>query len=189
MNTVLKAIAERRCVRKYESRPIPRDTIEAIITAGNQAPSAMNSQPWRFVVIDDPDFRNKLVSAAIPRANTFLEPLRVSHPERYGLIRKRFEELIDPIYYSAPVVIFVIGSGPFADNSCPLACENMMLAAHSLGMGSCWVHFGSFAAADPEIEKALELRSDEKIYGPLIFGYSQGHPEPPAKKPPVVKWI
>ncbi|MFH1147550.1 MAG: nitroreductase [Pseudomonadota bacterium] len=189
MNAVLKAIAERRCVRKYESRPVPRDMIEAVIIAGNQAPSAMNSQPWRFVVIDDPDFRNRLVSAAVSQADNFLEPLKVNHPERYGLIRKRFEELTDPIYYSAPVVVFVIGSGPFADMSCPLACENMMLAAHSLGLGSCWVHFGSFAAADPEIKAALDLSPEEKIYGPLIFGYAQGYPEPPTKKPPVVKWI
>ena len=132
MNPVLKAIAERRAVRSYESKPVPREIINKIIEAANQAPSAMNSQPWRFVIVEDKEFHRELTEAAIPNSKKRLEPFKDIDPERYQSIMKRYEELEDPIYYSAPVIIFVIGSGQFADLSCPLACENIMLGAYSL---------------------------------------------------------
>jgi nitroreductase len=189
MNPVLKAIAERRAVRSYESKPIPREIINKIIEAANQAPSAMNSQPWRFVVVEDREFHRKLTEAAIPKSKKILEPFKDVNTERYQSIMKRYEELEDPIYYSAPVIIFVIGSGKFVDLSCPLACENIMLAAYSLGLGSCWVHFGSLVTDNEEIRKELELSDDERIYGPIIIGYTQNFPEPPPKEEPRVKWI
>jgi nitroreductase len=189
MNPVLKAIAERRAVRSYESRPVPKDIINKIIVAANQAPSAMNSQPWRFAVVEDKEFHKKLVEAAIPNSKRMLEPFKDINPERYQAIMKRYEELEDPIYYSAPVIIFVIGSGQFVDLSCTLACENIMLAAYSLGLGSCYVHFGSLVTDNEEIRKELELSEDEKIYGPIIIGYTQKFPEPPPKNEPRVKWI
>ena len=52
MNAIIEAIKKRRSVRSYESKPIPKDIINMIIEAGNEAPSAMNSQPWRFVVVE-----------------------------------------------------------------------------------------------------------------------------------------
>lgn len=189
MNPVLKAIEERRAVRSYESKSVPRDIINKIIEAANQAPSTMNSQPWRFVVVEDKEFHRKLTGAAILRSKKWLEPFRDVNPERYQAIMKRYEELEDPIYYSAPVIIFVIGSGQFADLSCPLACQNIMLAAYSLGLGSCWVHLGSLVTDNEEIKRKLELSENEKIYGPIIVGYTKQFPEPPPKKEPRVKWI
>lgn len=53
MNPVIEAIKKRRSVRSYDPKPIPKNIMNAIIEAGNQAPSAMNSQPWRFVVVED----------------------------------------------------------------------------------------------------------------------------------------
>jgi nitroreductase len=189
MNEVLKAIAERRAVREYTAAKVPKDTLLKIIEAANQAPSAMNSQPWRFVVVEDGDFHQKLLRAAIPNAKRMLEPFREINPERYEMIMQRYKELPDPVYYSAPVIIFVIGSGIFAGLSCPLACENLMLAAYSLGLGSCWVHFGSLVTDDEEIKKVLELSEDEKIFGPIVIGYTENFPQSPPKKEPVIKWI
>jgi len=189
MKDVLKAISERRAVRSYESRTVPKEVVKTIIEAGNQAPSAMNSQPWRFVVVQDKEFHKKLIRVAIKNSKVRLESLKDMYPDRYQTILKRYEELEDPIYYSAPIIIFVIGSGIFADLSCPLACQNIMLAAYSLGLGSCWVHFGSLVTDDEEIRRALELSEDEKIYGPIIIGYPQKYPEPPPKKEPNIKWI
>jgi nitroreductase len=189
MNEILSAIRARRSVRAYEPKKAPKEDINSIIEAGNNAPSGMNSQPWRFVVVEDDALHKKMIEAATPNAKTLLSPLKTSNPERYELIMKRYEELQDPIYYSAPAIIFVIGQGPYADLSCPLACENMMLAAYSLGLGSCWVQFGSLIAGNEEIREALELKEDEKIFGPIIVGYPQGVTEPPEKKPPEIKWI
>jgi nitroreductase len=189
MNPVIEAIATRRSVRSYENKPVPRHILQAIIEAGNQAPSAMNSQPWRFVVVEDQGLKRKLLNASRPKALGILENVKEADPERYAQIMKRYEEMEDPIYYSAPVILFVIGSGRYADHSCPLACENIMLAAYSLGVGSCWVGFGSMVTEDAEIIKELELKDDEKIYGPIILGYPKVYPEPPSKKEPGVKFI
>lgn len=189
MNAVIEAIAKRRSVRSYETKPLPRDVLKTIIEAGNQAPSAMNSQPWRFVVVEDGDLKRKLLNASRPKALGILENVKAVDPERYAQIMKRYDEMDDPIYYSAPAILFVIGSGRYADHSCPLACENVMLAAYSLGVGSCWVGFGSMVTEDAGIIEALELKEDEKIYGPIILGYPKDYPDPPPKKEPVVKYI
>ncbi len=188
-NEVLKAIKTRRAVRAYETGKIPRDMLNKIIEAGNDAPSAMNSQPWRFVVVEDEALHQKLVETAIPNAKKLLEHVKISNPERYQAIMKRYEELKDPIYYSAPAIIFVIGEGKYADLSCPLACENMMLAAFSLGLGTCWVQFGSLITDNKEITGVLELTEDEKIFGPILVGYPKSMPEPPVKKAPEIKWL
>lgn len=134
MNATIETIKKRRSVRAYEAKVIPRDILNVIIDAGNEAPSAMNSQPWRFVVVQDMDAKRKLLGAALPKAKMITEKVKDIDPERYEAMKKRQAELPDPVYYSAPAIIFVIGNGMYAEHSCPLACENMMLAAQSLGL-------------------------------------------------------
>jgi nitroreductase len=87
------------------------------------------------------------------------------------------------------VIVFVIGTGRYAHHSCPLACQNMMLAAHSMGLGSCWVGFGSMVTDDEETMKILDMEEDETIFGPILLGYPEGYPERPHKKEPAVKWV
>lgn len=77
MNAIIEAIKKRRSVRSYESKPIPKDIINMIIEAGNEAPSAMNSQPWRFVVVEDKKVKEKLLGAALPNARRFWKWLKM----------------------------------------------------------------------------------------------------------------
>jgi nitroreductase len=189
MNDVINTIKSRRSIRAYEAKPIPRDILNTIIEAGNEAPSAMNSQPWRFVVVENRDAKKKLLAAALPRAMKIMEMVKDVDPERYDAIKKRYAEMPDPVYYSAPAILFVIGNGSYADHSCPLACENMMLAAHSLGLGSCWVGFGAMVLDDQEVCGLLDLQEGDAIFGPILLGYPQAHPPRPPKKDPKVKWV
>lgn len=189
MNAVIDSIMKRRSVRSYEARKVPSHLIRTIIEAGNEAPSAMNSQPWRFAVVQKDSTKLELVRAAKPAAQKLFDSLREMNPARFETIMQRFRELDDPIYYSAPVIIFVIGSGRYASQSCPLACENMMLAAHSLGLGSCWVGLGALAAEDPEVGKLLDLGDEETVYGPILIGYPKERPERPSKREPHITWI
>jgi len=189
MNTFIEALKKRRSVRSYDTKTIPRDILSAIIEAGNEAPSAMNSQPWRFVVVEDREMKKKLLGAALPQAKKITEMVKDVDPERYEMMKKRYAELPDPVYYSAPAIVFVIGSGRYAAHSCPLACENMMLAAYSLGLGSCWVGFGAMVTEDPAIRSILELKDDDAIFGPILLGYPKGETKRPPKKQPLVKWI
>ncbi len=205
MNPIVKAIKERRSVRCYRSQPVPRDLVEAVIDAGNWAPTGGNLQRWRFVVAEDARFRKRLLMAARPtwkkvlnqwlnsESIVFREALMDLHPRCLGWPRQSYEEtlsqalqLADGIYWGAPVVIFVIGT---AAQECAMVCQNMMLAAHSFGLGTCIVGFGAQVTGDPAIVEALELQQNERIYGPVVVGYPKTVPEPPAKRDPMVKWI
>ncbi len=189
MHPVIEAINKRRSIRAYEPKPVPRELVQAVIDAGNEAPSAMNSQPWRFVAVQNEAAKKNLLAAALPRAKRITEQVKDVDPERYELIKKRYAELPDPVYYSAPAVIFVIGNGRYAAHSCPLCCENMMLAAHALGLGTCWVGFGAMAVEEPEVRQLLELQDGEAIFGPILLGYPKGEAQRPNKKAANVKWI
>jgi nitroreductase len=189
MNPVIENMKKRRSIRSYDTKPVPRDILNMLIEAANDAPSAMNTQPWRFVVVENPEFKKKMVEIVKPKALEIFNTLRESNPERHQIVMRRFAELPDPIYYSAPAVIFVIGLNARAADSCNLACENIMLAAESLGLGSCYVKMGSLIADNPEMSQALDFKKDELLFGPILIGYAKEIPEPPAKNAPVVKWI
>ena len=202
INPVIEAIKNRESVRAYEPKSIPRSIINTIIEAGNQAPSQGREekgeilfQPWRFVVVEDPEFRQKLVQTTLPIWKKSIESIKETHPETYEKTMRFYkvkDEPKDMVYHSAPVILFVIGPGEHAI-SCALACENIMLAAHSLGLGSCYVGFGSMIKGNADIVLALELKDNERIYGPIVLGYPKDIPEAralrPKKKEPVIKWI
>ena len=203
MNQVIEAIQNRRSVRSYEPKPVPRDIIKAVIEAGNQAPftSMTRAQPWRFVVVENPDFKQKLLHTTLPFWKNATGGMKETAPELYKMATSIYNAMDDPkdvIYYNAPVIIFVIGP---ANNpvSCALACENMMIAAQSFGLGSCYVGFGAMVKGNPEVVQALELNETEGVYGPILLGYPKIKPSValasalesigPNKKEPETKWI
>jgi nitroreductase len=186
MNPVIKVINKRRSVRSYEPKSIPRDVINTIIEAGNQAPSrgrevngGFQFQPWRFVVVEDPAFKQKLVETTLPIWKMGVESMKEMHPEVYKKAMILYEARPEPkdmVYHSAPVILFVIGPASFAV-SCALACENIMLAATSLGLGSCYTGFGAMVKGNADVVQALELTDDERIYGPILLGYPKEDPK------------
>ncbi len=209
MNLVIETIMKRRSVRLYEPTPIPKDIINTIIEAGNQAPFMSEKhvkpedifQPWRFVVVEDPEFKQKLVQTIEPIRSRFVEGMKETMPEMYEQAMKLYEVMDEPkdlIYYSAPVILFVIGPARNA-TSCALACENIITAASSLGLGSCYVGFGAMVMSNADVVQTLELTDDERIYGPIVLGYPKVDPSEsvvsalasiaPKKKEPMIKWI
>ena len=149
MNPVIEIIHKRRSIRSYEPKPVPQDIINTIIEAGNQAPSTgrivkgnvLQFQPWRFVVVQDPAFKQQLLGTVTPIWIQFMENMNEMDPTLYKNVMTLYAGLPEPkdlIYYSAPVILFVIGPKANAV-SCALACENIMLAATSLGLSSCYV--------------------------------------------------
>jgi nitroreductase len=108
-----------------------------------------------------------------------MENMKEMDPSLYENVMNLYEvlpESKDLIYYSAPVILFVIGPKANAV-SCALACENIMLAATSLGLGSCYTGFGAMVTGNSEIVQALELIDGERIYGPILLGYPKDAPE------------
>ena len=203
MNEVLEAIKNRRSIRSYKPDSIPKDIINSIIEAGNQAPSRgrmedgiIQFQPWRFVVVEDPEFRLKLIQTTAPIWKQMIEGMKESQPEMYEETMTNYESMDEPkdvIYYGAPVIIFVIGPTDYAV-SCALACENIMIAATSLGLGSCYVGFGSMVTSNPNVIEALEIKEGERIYGPIVLGYPGNESSEIAgtqqkRKEPRITWI
>lgn len=174
-NLVIETIKKRQSVRLFEQKPIPKNIINTIIEAGNLAPSTgdtkevkeggnkrkiIDYQPWRFVVVKDPEFKQKLFQTIEPLRSNFYEGLKKTMPEMYEQAMKLSEVMEEPkdlVFYSAPVIIYVIGS---ARNSigCAMVCENIMLAAVSFGLGSCYVGFGALVKSNADLVKNLDQK-------------------------------
>lgn len=210
-NPVIEVINRRISIRSYNPKPIPKEVINTIIEAGNKAPGSgdqeeveiegkkkkiFNFQPWRFVVVENPEFKQKLVKTTFPAWKQFTENMKNTHPEMYKHVMTNYEEMDEPkdlVYYNAPTILFVIGPASNAV-SCALACENIMIAATALGLGSCYVGFGAMVTGNEEIVKTLELTGNERIYGPILLGYPNKESSGLSsirqeKKEPKVKWI
>mgnify|MGYP005839030795 CR=1 FL=1 len=158
--------------------------------------SDLNFQPWRFVVVEDANLKKKIVETTLPFWKNMTASMKDSHPEMYEQVMAQFKAMPEPkdmVYYKAPAIVFVIGPKGF-DVSCALACEDMMIAATSLGLGSCYVGFGAMVTGSTDVVEALELKEDERIFGPILLGYPSGEQRTldgirTEKAPPSIKWI
>lgn len=188
MNGVIETIKNRRSVRAYEKKEIPQEIIEKIVEAGDAGPSGANVRPWRFVVVKSREMIKKLQNTAIPFYKNWIEGVDGKLKEMRKEIDSKVE---DPVYYDAPLIIFVVGTKVMAyESDCAMACQNMMLAARSMDIGSCWVQFGQFGLSE-EIKSEFEISENEKVFGPILFGYPKDgvFPEAKEKESTKIKWM
>jgi nitroreductase len=165
VNHAIETIKTRRSIRRFKPDMLPRETIDAIIEAGLYAPSGMNTQNTVIVAITNREIRDRL-----SRANA-----AVMGAER------------DP-FYGAPVVLVVLAEKSrrthVHDGS--LVMGNLMLAAHALGVGSCWIHRAQETFDQPEWKEflaSLGLEGDYEGIGNCILGYTDGEePAAPARR-------
>lgn len=162
MNDFWKMICTRRSVKNFRSDMIPQEIIERIITAGTYAPTGRGAQSPVIIAVTDKKMRDKLskMNAEIMGAD------------------------FDP-FYNAPVVLIVL-----ADKAKPtyiydgsLVMENLMLAAHSEGIGSCWIHRAKeeFESAEgKDILNSLGIKGDYEGIGHCVLGYSASDKMPKA---------
>lgn len=176
MNQVIENILTRRSVRMYKMQPIPEDVMFEILNAGRFAPSGMNAQSWHFTVVQN---REKLELLE----KTVYSALNQSQDEQ---LRRMGSIANFHYFYEAPVLVIVsnaansISASPVSDAA--LAIGNMFLAAHSLGIGSCWIHVLTRLREVPEVKKALAdlgVPAGFVVCGGTTLGYPDG-PEPDA---------
>ena len=163
MNEILKALQERRSCRSYKPDMIPAEIINQICEAGSYAPTGMNRQSPIIIAVTNKELRDKL---------------SVMNAKVMG------KEGFDP-FYGAPVVLIVL-----ADKEIPthvydgsLVMENLMLSAHALGIGSCWIHRAKEEFESEEGKKILAdlgIEGDYEGIGHCILGYP-AEENPPAK--------
>ncbi len=169
MNETIGTLLGRRSVRRFRPDQIRDDELEAVLRAGMYAPSGNNRQSARFVVVQDVATR-----ARLSRMNRDVRPSD------------------DDPYYGAPTIVLVLAdrtvSTPVEDAA--LALGNMFNAAHSLGLGSCWVNRERQMFETDEgkaLLRAWGIVGDYVGVGACILGYPDGElPEPAPRKPDFV---
>lgn len=159
---VLDNIATRTSVRDYEARPVEKEKIEKMLRAAMAAPTAMNKQPWHFVVVDQ---RNVL--DALAGANPYAKMLK-----------------------KAPLAIVVCGNTDkmiegggrdFCIQDASAATENLLLAAHAMGLGAVWT--GAYPSEERciSISKVLSLSDNLIPLNMIVVGYPAEQPQPKQK--------
>lgn len=163
-NAVIENIMLRRSIRKYKNEPVAREVMEEIALCGINAPNGQNKQSWEVRVVDNPEFQNEIKAV-----------MAAAGGERAA-----------GCFYNAPVWVFIARDNgyDFSTIDCGLLAENMMLSAHSLGVGS--VCLGSpvrFILTSPEKDKVLSKLGFSEGYELCLcigFGYPD---EAPKAKP------
>ena len=192
---LVRLMLSRRSCRSYQKRALEPELLEDLVRIGTSAPSGTNSQGWTFTILPQRpavEALGNLVGAYFAKLNRLAanpvlrgilsllgKPALSTYYHRYhetialGL-REWAEQGRDRLFHGAPAVI-IVGSRPGA--SCPredalLATQNILLAAHTLGLGSCLIGFAVAAMAKaPKIQRALGIPADEAIHAVIALGY------------------
>jgi len=187
MNETLSTIYSRSSVRAYKEDKVPDDITREVIKAGFHAACGMNAQATRFAVVAD---RKRMKEYSDKGKRLYLEAMESS-----GNAVPRLKEMLTNdkvnIFHNAPAVIFVFTApnALTALEDASLAIGNMMLAAKSLGLGTCWIGLAGALSRDPGFVK--ETGSDGlKHQGTLVIGYPAKEQKPtPRGETPIISWV
>ena len=182
---VSEAIYGQRAMCEFTAEPVKEELLRQLIDAAIQAPSTVNQQPLLFTIVRD----RKLLARISDEAKAHM--LRTSPA---GLVSHHFQHILtDPkfdIFYGAPVLIVISAArGPWAIGDCALAAQNLMLAAHAAGLGTCWIGFAQGWLGTPEGRSVLKLPESDIPVAPIIVGHPKSVPPKVARKPARIDWV
>lgn len=172
-NDVLNCIQTRRSTRSFQERQIEPAQLDALLQAAIWAPSGSNSQSWLFTAIQNPVALDKL-NALVKEAFQRWVP-DDDYPAKKGAKRASQQEGYH-FFYHAPTLI-IASNRPGYENAmadCALALENLFLAAHSIGLGSCYINQLHWLRNDPEIRDflfTLGIPKEHVICSSAAVGY------------------
>ncbi|HTP51395.1 MAG TPA: nitroreductase family protein [Anaeromyxobacteraceae bacterium] len=179
-------IKGRRSCRRFRSDPVDRTTLSRLLDIVRYAPTGMNTQSVRWLVLLDPAELQR-VSAVVVDWLRGLENV----PGVKGMLRA-WDMGLDPILRNAPHLIVACGAvdDPAVNLSAAIAVATLELAAPSFGLGTCWAGFLQQAAnSSPWVHSALELPSGCRMCGGAIVGYPEfQHVRMPARRPAQITW-
>ncbi|UCF70184.1 MAG: nitroreductase family protein [candidate division WOR-3 bacterium] len=177
-------IKNRRSIRKFKSTPIPKEHITRILEAASLAPTANNRQPWKFLVIQNPETID-----AIKRASVELKIQEYTHntehtPEQLAARKEKVSNHYDDIF-SAPayIVVFTDSYEEFSHYNThdgPLAAAHICLSAQALGYGSL---YATESISDAAIRKIITVPVKYTFVCGIPIGIPESIPEMPPKKP------
>lgn len=193
---LMRVIRGRRSVRSFLPDPVTRDVIEKLIEAARWAPSASNRQPYRFFAITARDLLDRMAEAVLQETRRLLSELRMDamdDADRYLASFAHFRSaplVFAPIYREGFDLLSASMEERSSDTSqqalldahasvCA-ATMNLLLAAHALGLGTCWMT-GPLVAARP-LSKILEVPQGWKLAALIPVGHPGETPEAPPRK-------
>lgn len=174
MNEVLKAMKERRSIRRFKPDMPAKEDIEQIVEAGLYAANAMGKQATITVAVTNKELRDRISAANCKAAGE--------------------KECFDP-FYGAPVILIVLADRNWANHvyDGSLVMGNMLLAAHSLGLGSIWIHRAKEEFEMPEFQQLLKdlgIEGQWEGIGHCAIGYVEGDmPKAAERKNGRVFWV
>lgn len=205
-NEVEDVIYRRRSVRIYKKKQVPEYLIRRILETGRFAPSAGNGQTWKFIVVQDKKMIDEMAGDIInmtkkmKKFTDYLEPGAEKKEWRAKLLQRLKPNMFHPIpfgamkfmaegklgvWHDAPTVILLL-----ADKRSPgspeidigITGQNMVLTAHSLGLGTCWVSFASPLNMMGKWKKRLGIRYPYQLHTSIALGYARGVPDGHVKR-------
>lgn len=184
-NAVIEAIIQRRSIRKYSVEQVADEILEQIVEAGRFAPSGGNNQSSHFMIIQSRDVLTQLKKLV---ENEFAKMQIL--PDTYQSIKPSILQSQKGGYdfiYNAPTFIIMANRRGYGNAmaDCAVALENMMLAAVSLGMSSCWINQLHWLDDNQTIRQYLYqygLQENETICGGLSLGYALQKELPPLRR-------
>ena len=186
MNEVIKALLERRSIRRYTDEQVSEEQLQQVLTAARYAPSGSNTQLWHFLAIQQREVLDEL-NARLQEVGQGLTEEPGMYSGRVGFIRSaKSGRLV--FAHNAPTLIIAScdRSHPNAMADCSLALSNMFHAAYALGLGSCWINSIAWYGDAPSIRPWLEemgLPKTHVICGSCALGYADGpHPKAAPRK-------
>lgn len=180
MNKTITWLTTRRSIRRYQSTPIPNDIIEQLLTAAIWAPSAHNRQPWRFAVIQNQAVKQQLAHDMGDKLRTDLKADNMPADVIEKDASRSYQRITQaPLLIMLSLSMADMDSYPdekrqqnewlMAAQSTAMAGQNLLLAAHALGLGACWMCAPLFC---PDVVKAsLSLPADWQPQALLTGGY------------------
>lgn len=183
MNSIIETIKTRRSVRAYRPGPVEKEKLQAVLEAGGCAPHGLTLENRSFTALTG----EKWLAEANGSVRKCLLSIPVTadmNPYIAQMIERAKDENAN-FMYGAPVfvIVSVNQDDPGAAVNCAAAMENMLLAAHGLGLGACWLNqLPRFAQMPParELMDKLGLPKDHLIYATLALGYAADGPAPAA---------
>jgi nitroreductase len=158
---VFEAIEERRSIRNYEDRPVEEGKIGTLLETCRWSPSAGNRQPWEVIVVDDPETIERLAHASLDQMWMKTAPLILAMCINRNIAKGTYAERGEL----------------YALETIGMAIQNVMLAAHSMGLGSCCV--GAFE--EKEVSSILRCLDIIRPVALITVGYSREHPPKPTR--------
>ena len=184
-------IYHRRSIRSYLPQPVDKATLERLLDAAVQAPTALHAEPWGFAVVQD--------RALMQRYSERAKSLFLAEPAPPGMspeAKKAMREMMtDPafnIFYDAGTLVVICrrSGGPLGEGDCWMAAENFMLAAVAEGLGTCCIGLAQAVLNTAEAKRELGIPDEGAAVVAIIVGVPRETPAGSPRKPPqILSWL